>query len=208
MGAAPGCGFFFTSMRFNEDPRAVFARLGLAQPPITEDYIMWAVLLPHVDLPANVGDLDADALHRLALDAARDYHPLLRRFVEDADTAYTVVTTLAAATRPTRWTASRVTLMGDAIHAMPPTGAHGGNTALRDAALLAGQLRDAAGTSAPLEQAIAAYQETMLEYAFKEVARSTAMLKRSSLTNPLLRFAMLRALPRLRALRGTPLVTQ
>jgi 2-polyprenyl-6-methoxyphenol hydroxylase-like FAD-dependent oxidoreductase len=190
-------------MRFNDDPRAVFARLVPDQyPPIADNYVMWAVLLPREELPANVWDLETDALHRLALAAARDYHPVLRRFVEHAEAGYTVATALSAATRPATWPASRATLMGDAVHAMPPTGAHGGNTALRDAALLARHLQEAVRTGAPLEHAIAAYQHTMLEYAFKEVAQSTAMLKRSTVANPLLRFAMLRVVPWLRSLRG------
>jgi 2-polyprenyl-6-methoxyphenol hydroxylase-like FAD-dependent oxidoreductase len=112
-----------------------------------------------------------------------------------------VATPLSAATRPKLWPVSRVTLMGDAVHVMPPTGAHGGNTALRDAALLGDQLL----RPAPLEQAIRAYQQEMMRYAFKEVERSTAMLRRSNLGNPVARFTLLRALPWLRLMAGASL---
>jgi 2-polyprenyl-6-methoxyphenol hydroxylase-like FAD-dependent oxidoreductase len=45
--------------------------------------------------------------------------------------------------RPDAFGFARATLMGDAVHAMPPFGAHGGNTALRDAALLGRKLTSA-----------------------------------------------------------------
>lgn len=64
--------------------------------------------------------------------------------------------------------------MGDAVHVMPPFGAHGGNTALRDAALLAGKLT----AGQPLEPAIAAYQEEMIAYAFARSRGSMTMMRR------------------------------
>jgi 2-polyprenyl-6-methoxyphenol hydroxylase-like FAD-dependent oxidoreductase len=132
---------------------------------------------------------------------------VLRRFIERADVDFTLAVTLNAATRPKRWPAARTTLMGDAVHVMPPTGAHGGNTALRDAALLADKLQNAAVRGERLEQAIETYQEEMVGYAFKEVASSTAMLRWSTMRNPLLRFALLRAVPWVRSFGGSsPLV--
>lgn len=113
---APGRGFFFTT-RFGE--------------PIAEDYVMWAMLFPRQALPADVRDLDADALHRLALEGARDFHPALQRFVECADIEFTMAVTLHAARRPAAWPASRATLMGDAVHVMPPFGAWGQYRATR-----------------------------------------------------------------------------
>jgi 2-polyprenyl-6-methoxyphenol hydroxylase-like FAD-dependent oxidoreductase len=110
-----------------------------------------------------------------------------------------LATPLSAATRPKQWSVSRVTLMGDAVHVMPPTGAHGGNTALRDAALLADELLRFARGERPLEQAIRTYQQEMMDYAFKEVERSTAMLRRSTVSNPVARFTLLRVLPWLRS---------
>lgn len=86
---------------------------------------------------------------------------------------------------------------------MPPTGAHGGNTALRDAALLTTKLREAANNGKPIEWAIGEYQKEMLDYAFKEVRSSMRMLQRSNMSNPVLRFAMLRVVPWLRSLTGT-----
>lgn len=90
--------------------------------------------------------------------------------------------------------------MGDAVHVMPPFGAHGGNTALRDAALLSEKLQASVQRQEPLEQAIGAYQEEMLAYAFQEVEASKAMMRRFAADNPLLRWVMLRAIPSLRSL--------
>ncbi len=191
-----GRAFFFTSMRFNNPPRDIFWRFVPDQePPVNDDYVMWALVFPKAELPPDVLDFKADALHHLALEGARCFHPVLRHFVEHANVEYTLVTVLSAATRPMAWPASRITFMGDAVHAMPPTGAHGGNTALRDAALLSGKLGNATKGSAYVEEAVQSYQDEMMIYAFKEVKRSTAMLRWSNVKSPLLRFMMFRALP-------------
>src|SRR5262249_38489193 len=151
----PGRGFFFTSMRFNELPHLAFARFAEDQaPPIGEDYVMWAVLLPQGELPANLWKLDAGALQQLALQAARVLHPGLQGSEMVAASDYSIGVALNAARRPKQWPVARATLMGDAVHVMPPLGAHGGNTALRDAALLAEKLQDVARRGEPLEHAI------------------------------------------------------
>ena len=146
-------------------------------------------------------------MHGIAIAAARDYHPVLQRFVHDAEVEYTVATALSSATRPTDWPASHVTLMGDAVHVMPPTGAHGGNTALRDAALLADRLQAGRRDGASVREAIGEYQREMIAYAFREVENSVAMLRRNNVTNPVARFAMLRVVPWARSLvRQSPAV--
>ena len=207
--SAPGKVFFFTTMRFKELAQKVFARLLPDQEaPVSGDYVMWAVVLPKEELPENVWKLDTKALHQFALTVSSEYHPVLRCFVENADIDYTVVTTLSAATQPKTWPASRATLMGDAVHVMPPTGAHGGNTALRDAALIAEKLKDAVQSGTPLEQAIQEYQDEMLPYAFKEVKESMVMLGRGNIKNPLVRWLMMSVLPWFHSLWGTPLTTE
>src|SRR5262249_18930449 len=86
LGKQPGQGFFFTSMRFNELPKTAFARFGDDQPPPNgEDYVMWAMVFPQEDLPSDIWTLDAEALYHLAREAARDFHPVLQRFVGYAD---------------------------------------------------------------------------------------------------------------------------
>lgn len=167
---------------------------------------MWAMLFPEEELPAAVWKLDAGALHELALQAAGEFHPVLRRLVERADVDYTIAVALSAARRPKEWPVSRATLMGDAVHVMPPLGAHGGNTALRDAALLADKLLDMACRGEPVEQAVKMYQQEMIGYAFQEVEGAMAMLRRSTTTNQLVRWAMLRAVPWLRSTVGSAFV--
>jgi len=202
---APGRGFFFTTMRFRESPPAAFARLAPDQlPPVSDDYVMWALLFPRDALPPDARERSAEAMHRLALEGAQDFHPVLRRFVEGADVDCTMPVPLSSATRPATWPVLRATLMGDAVHVMPPFGAHGGNTALCDAALLAEKLQDAAAREKPLEVAIRAYQAEMTEYAFQQVETSKTMMRRFTITNPLVRWAMLRALPWLRSPTATP----
>jgi 2-polyprenyl-6-methoxyphenol hydroxylase-like FAD-dependent oxidoreductase len=199
--------FFYTAMAFDNAPQDVFDRLVPDQkPPITEDYLMWAIACPKGCLGQDVWQQGPVGLHQRALDAAADYHPLLRALVEHADVDYTTLTPLSAATRPKNWPVSAVTLMGDAAHAMPPTGAHGGNTALRDAALLASTLQRATQTGTPLQKAVGEYQQQMMPYAFREVKSSVAMLRRTSMRNPLARMAMLRLVPSIRSLLGGPLI--
>jgi len=85
---------------------------------------------------------------------------------------------------------------------MPRTGAHGGNTALRDAALLAETLISAADGGPPVEEAIQRYQRQMIEYSFKDVDASTSMLSRMQLKNPVTRYFILRTIPAMRSLIG------
>jgi 2-polyprenyl-6-methoxyphenol hydroxylase-like FAD-dependent oxidoreductase len=75
------------------------------------------------------------------------------------------------------WTPSRVTLLGDAIHAMSPARGSGANTALQDAALLCRTLTAAAPDgSAPdgpaLVAAIGEYESQMREYGYAAVRTS------------------------------------
>ncbi|HXK19747.1 MAG TPA: FAD-dependent monooxygenase [Polyangiaceae bacterium] len=63
----------------------------------------------------------------------------------------------------------RVTLIGDAVHAMTPVGGVGANTALKDAALLGRLLADAGGSSPGLT---AEYEREMRAYASPNVKMS------------------------------------
>jgi 2-polyprenyl-6-methoxyphenol hydroxylase-like FAD-dependent oxidoreductase len=63
----------------------------------------------------------------------------------------------------------RVTLIGDAVHAMTPAGGVGANTALRDAAVLGRLLASAAGS---VEGLTAAYEREMRIYASANVKMS------------------------------------
>ena len=69
-----------------------------------------------------------------------------------------------------------MTLVGDAIHNMPPTGGEGANMALKDAATLCAALTAAEPSS--LTDALADYQSQMLSYAFDAVTTSMTNLDR------------------------------
>jgi len=64
------------------------------------------------------------------------------------------------------WEPSRVTLVGDAAHAMLPTLGMGANLALRDAAQLVEQLARAGRGETDLVKAIGAYEQDMREVAY------------------------------------------
>jgi 2-polyprenyl-6-methoxyphenol hydroxylase-like FAD-dependent oxidoreductase len=202
-------GFFFTTMNFRENPEEAFARFEVDQvPPITDDYVMWAVVLPKEQFPELQEKLNAEKIHRIAQNVTQDFHPVLQRFVEKADIDYTMKVKFKAGKKITTWPVSRITFMGDAVHAMPPTGAHGGNTALRDAALLAEKLEVAVKNGESLEKAIGSYQEEMSKYVFKEVEESKKMMNRLSIKNPFMSWVMLRTIPWVRSFTNKPLTTE
>jgi 2-polyprenyl-6-methoxyphenol hydroxylase-like FAD-dependent oxidoreductase len=130
-----------------------------------EDYMMVSgSVAPDTRIPpprewtADTPALLHDAMGR----AVEGWHPALRGVVEriDRDTLFAI--SFGRLDPTPAWEPSRVTLIGDAIHAMLPTLGQGANMALRDAAVLAGQLADATDPVA----AIGAYEAAMRGYVY------------------------------------------
>ncbi|KAJ5211434.1 uncharacterized protein N7498_003080 [Penicillium cinerascens] len=67
---------------------------------------------------------------------------------------------------------SRVTLLGDAIHVMPPKGVMGANTALRDAADLARRISLAGGVDGIDQAAIGDYEASLGGFARTAIEQS------------------------------------
>lgn len=193
----PGRAFFFTSMRFGERPQEAFARLAPGSyPPTGDDYVMWGLLLQQEEVPPGLrGNLLA--LRELAARMTTDFHPLIQRLVDTAELDATVLNPFATGRRPQRWAVPRATMMGDAVHVMPPFGAHGGNTALRDAALLGHKLVEARSSGAPVAEAIAGYQAEMVPYAFDAVDNAARLMRRLTGSAAAPHWVLTRVLPRL-----------
>ena len=96
----------------------------------------------------------------------------LRAMFNRADAASVSMLPVRSAPDLAPWPASRVTLLGDAIHAMSPAGGVGANTALDDAARLAGHLARAV-QDGDLPAALAAYETDMRARANAAVAASS-----------------------------------
>lgn len=161
-------------VRFRERPEQAARRLcpGLPVSPAA-DYLMWAVTAPGERLGLSdeeLTDRDAAVLHGLARGAIGGWHPDLRALVDRAEVAETFVVRISTSEPVPAWPASRVTLIGDAIHAMSPSGGSGANTALTDASVLRRELVAAARGEKPVLSAIAAYEERMRDYGFAAVA--------------------------------------
>jgi 2-polyprenyl-6-methoxyphenol hydroxylase-like FAD-dependent oxidoreductase len=100
------------------------------------------------------------------LAAIEGWHPAARALVQHVDLASIFVIPFGFLEPAPPWEPSRVTLIGDAAHAMLPTLGLGANLALRDAASLLGQLSAAARGETDLISAIGAYEQGMRDYVY------------------------------------------
>jgi 2-polyprenyl-6-methoxyphenol hydroxylase-like FAD-dependent oxidoreductase len=124
----------------------------------------------HACLPRELFGLPEAQLHRLAAEAISGWHPDLRALVDRAEIAETFLVRINTSEPTPPWPAARVTVIGDAIHAMSPAGGSGANTALTDAALLRAALVRAARGEQPLLEAVGDYETRMREYGYAAVA--------------------------------------
>lgn len=141
----------------------------------TQDYLMWTFRATFSQLELEEEELRRAApatLHAKTCHLVEKWHPTLRRIVAEADIPATFSVVFRASEPVKPWSATNVTLLGDAIHTMPPFRGVGANTALRDAELLRAKLADAVSKEVPLLQAIAEYETEMLRYGFEAVANS------------------------------------
>lgn len=134
------------------------------------DYLMWVLVFP--DASDEAPNDDPGALHRAARKMTGGWHPDLCRLLERADVPATFSVPIRTSRPVPPWPTTRVTLLGDAIHAMTPAGGIGANTALRDAALLTKHLTDADQGTIGLNAAIACYEDAMRDYGFAAVESS------------------------------------
>jgi 2-polyprenyl-6-methoxyphenol hydroxylase-like FAD-dependent oxidoreductase len=129
MIVAPAPYFLFTSayagrVRSDHSPDE---RLG---------YILCALVAHRDALPARVHTMDGPALQGVAADLTAGWHPDLRQLATAAEPDTVSLQTHRASKLVAAWPTSYVTVIGDALHTMPPVGGLGGNAALRDAHVL------------------------------------------------------------------------
>jgi 2-polyprenyl-6-methoxyphenol hydroxylase-like FAD-dependent oxidoreductase len=95
------------------------------------EYFSWTLSLTEA-----LGDADEPTLHQHARSLVKEWHPALRRLIDEADIPATFPVPITSARPVKAWHTPDVTLLGDAIHTMSPGRGEGANVALRDAQLL------------------------------------------------------------------------
>ncbi|MFL1379360.1 FAD-dependent oxidoreductase [Nocardiopsis protaetiae] len=132
--------------------RMVFGRRAFLGHQTGGDTTLWFVNLPHPDpAPAE----PAGGWQRYVLDRFAGDDPAIAAALAHADpAAFTPMGIHDIASLP-RWSRGRVSLLGDAAHAMAPSSGQGASQALEDALVLASCLRDIDDPA----QALATYEE-------------------------------------------------
>jgi 2-polyprenyl-6-methoxyphenol hydroxylase-like FAD-dependent oxidoreductase len=117
--------------------------------------------------PAAEWTVGTPAMLRDAMLAAIEgWHPAARALVQNVDLASIFVIPFGFLEPAPPWEPSRVTLVGDAAHAMLPTLGLGANLALRDAASLLDQLDATSRGETGLVPAIGTYEQGMRDYVY------------------------------------------
>lgn len=116
--------------------------------------------------------LDPAGLHALSAELIGTWHPDLRALHALADIGETFAIRVRTSPSVPPWPPSRVTVLGDAVHAMSPARGSGANTALKDAGLLCRTLTAATADGADVVAAIGDYERQMREYGNAAVAAS------------------------------------
>ncbi|KDN20355.1 FAD-dependent oxidoreductase [Amycolatopsis rifamycinica] len=168
-------------MVFRTEPATAAARLWPELSlPSTEDYFM-SVFSMHRTATGMPDEqflsLSGAQLWRLVQERTAGWHPHLRAALEHADIPETFPVAVRATAPIEPWEPGPVIPLGDAVHAMPPSGGVGANTAVRDAATLTRELLAADRGEQPIAAAAERYQDEMLRYATDAVAMSLQVAK-------------------------------
>jgi salicylate hydroxylase len=173
-----GHNMFFTFHDPSGPPRPGLPAGGL-EPEPEAPYLLWAVGGPSHAWTTDPHDMSAPAdLLAAVLDMVQGWHPAVTQLLQAGDPSSVHPLTFWVAPRTKPWpTMPQVTLLGDAVHVMPPTGGIGASTALVDAAaLLDAIVLIDQGLTRPTP-AMAAYESDMLERGHAAVAASVSNLQ-------------------------------
>ncbi|KAJ5554169.1 hypothetical protein N7513_004128 [Penicillium frequentans] len=135
---------------------------------LPDPYVYWVLVFHRSRLPFldEKGRIGSDEAANLARELTKSWMPSVRSVIEFQDESQSSIRSLLSAQIEIgAWKSSaRVTLLGDAVHVMPPTGARGANTALRDAADLARRIADV-GVEKVDEKVIGDYEDKLRAFA-------------------------------------------
>ncbi|WP_045730951.1 FAD-dependent oxidoreductase [Pseudarthrobacter chlorophenolicus] len=176
LGAGP-------ALAFGPDGTGVFLSLyGPPSRPVSSAHtatvpsgpaLIWGTIA-RSDRLADTRNAPPEVFIQQALGLLGRWSPWLEQHVAASDPALTEAFRFRAADPSgplAGWTPGRVTALGDAVHAMPPTGGRGASTAICDAADLAAALRRHLG-GRPLSAELAAYQRTIVPRARSAIRES------------------------------------
>ncbi|KZP28283.1 2-polyprenyl-6-methoxyphenol hydroxylase [Athelia psychrophila] len=162
---AVSVSIFLEPIRFPPAATASAVQAGL---PTVSDYVYW--VLASRSKTFGISDKELFALDHaqtaaLSLSLTKDYAPSLRALLELQSVSNTSALRVGSfkPAIPVWGPKAYVTLLGDAVHAMSPSGGVGANTALRDAKRLCEAL--VAGEGRLTETAMGEYEDGMREYA-------------------------------------------
>jgi 2-polyprenyl-6-methoxyphenol hydroxylase-like FAD-dependent oxidoreductase len=141
------------------------------------DYIMWAYVARRPTRPSDANDLHGESLRDWVAQRISGWHPFLQRLIAESEAHSVEVFDFRSATRIRPWDSTNITLLGDAVHAMPPVGGIGGNVALSDANALCDVLKSVADGKASLLPALGTYEADMITRGFAAVNQSRLYLQ-------------------------------
>jgi 2-polyprenyl-6-methoxyphenol hydroxylase-like FAD-dependent oxidoreductase len=154
--------------------RTTLERVGVTPPPGADvPYVLCALLATPEALP-DATALDGPALARAVDTCVAGWHPDLRRLLAESDPESRHAIRFVASRTVEPWESTNVTVLGDAIHTMPPLGGHGGNTAMRDAGLLSRVLASVHRGERGLLDAVAEYEAEVRAYGGEAVRAALA----------------------------------
>jgi 2-polyprenyl-6-methoxyphenol hydroxylase-like FAD-dependent oxidoreductase len=139
-----------------------------------EEYVMWAVTARRAKFgfPPDEDALTGAELKTSVQQLTGDWHPMLRRLIDRTDPSTIGALSVKTSTPVAPWKTGNVTLLGDALHNMPPFRGVGANTALWDAAQLRSALVAVERGERDRLDALAGYERAMIEHGFAAVRAS------------------------------------
>jgi 2-polyprenyl-6-methoxyphenol hydroxylase-like FAD-dependent oxidoreductase len=152
-----------------------------ARLPPQEDYVVMIIggRREHFQLDdASLHRATSDELQRIAGEMLKEWPKAAAAIPAKGDPRSFFIVEMHTSVPGALTPATRVTLLGDAVHAMTPTLGRGANLAMRDGAMLGRHILGVAEGKTALAEALNAYESEMTRYGFEVVRESAAMGQR------------------------------